>query len=309
MKNLTNLLENFKNYEVKLNKSTKTIEGYLKEARYFMNDYNINSVEDLKIMESKEFWSQWLEDMTSKYQAGTVNKKKTALSVFSKFLIFEEIIEVNKVQQIESLKNDNKKIEVYTDEEIEKIFNYMENKIKANKFQRKIDKEVYFMNMVAIKLLYKNALRVCEVVSIEMKDFNLDEGNKFYIHGKGGHGKVTRFNSFSKDMIESINECLEIRNKIKIKEGNEQYFLISPISKSKLTEDSIRKFLRNILKELEIESSSVCHNLRHYRATELISKGQNVKNVSLFLGHANVKTTEHYYIHQNEEVMEELSEI
>ena len=97
MKNLTNLLENFKNYEEKLNKSTKTIEGYLKEARYFIKDYNINSIEDLKIMENKEFWEQWLEDMTSKYQAGTVNKKKTALSVFSKFLIFQEIIETNKI--------------------------------------------------------------------------------------------------------------------------------------------------------------------------------------------------------------------
>ena len=108
MKNLTNLLENFKNYEEKLNKSTKTIEGYLKEARYFIRDYNINSVEDLKIMENKEFWEQWLTDMTSKYQAGTVNKKKTALSVFSKFLIFQEIIETNKVHLIESLRNDTK---------------------------------------------------------------------------------------------------------------------------------------------------------------------------------------------------------
>ena len=110
-------------------------------------------------------------------------------------------------------------------------------------------------------------------------------------------------------MIEQINKCLEIRSNINIKEGNEKYFFISPISKTKITEDSLRKFLRNILKELEIESSSVLHNLRHYRATELISKGQNVKNVSLFLGHANVKTTERYYIHQDEEMMEELSEI
>ena len=306
---MKNLLEKFRNYEEKLNKSDKTIKVYVKEVNYFLDKYNLNSIESLKIMEEKDFWSNWLEDMTNEYQPNTIVKKKTALSVFSDFLIFQDIISVNKVKQLQNVKNDNKKIEVYSDDEVERIFNYMENKIKENNFKRKIDKDVYFMNMVAIKLLYKNALRVCEAVSIEMNDFNLDKSNKFYIHGKGGHGNITRFNSFSKDMIEQINKCLEIRSNIRIKEGNEQYFFISPISKSKITEDSLRKFLRNILKELEIEYSSPCHDFRHTRATELISKGKEVKSVSLFLGHANVKTTERYYIHQDEEMMEELSEV
>ena len=102
---MRNLLEKFRNYEEKLNKSDKTIKVYVKEVNYFLDKYNLNSIESLKIMEEKDFWSKWLEDMTNEYQPNTIVKKKTALSVFSDFLIFQDIISTNKVKQLQNVKN------------------------------------------------------------------------------------------------------------------------------------------------------------------------------------------------------------
>ena len=71
---MNNLLEKFKNYEEKLNKSDKTIKVYVKEVNYFLDKYNLNSIESLKIMEEKDFWSNWLEDMTNEYQPNRIVK-------------------------------------------------------------------------------------------------------------------------------------------------------------------------------------------------------------------------------------------
>jgi site-specific recombinase XerD len=304
MKNLTNLLENFKNYEEKLNKSTKTIEGYLKEARYFMKDYNINSVEDLKIMESKEFWTQWLEDMTSKYQAGTVNKKKTALSVFSKFLIFQEIIETNKVQQIESLKNDNKKIEVYSTDEKESILNLLNEKCDR-KTQRNIDQKVNVMYKAIFNMFFSLALRNEEVTNIRISDINWENG-MMYVRCKGHKGEISHKSKMNNETLSIVKEWLEIRNTINT---NEDYLFVSPLSKKQISTDAIRKQMRLLQKELGIEGDLMIHSIRHTKASELVSKGADIKKVSMFLHHSSQKTTESFYCHNTEEMLEELSNL
>lgn len=302
------LINDFRDYQVNLGKSERTIVSYVEEVELFTKEF-IGEADKLELIEQVEFAKQWLEQMNTRYSAGTINKKKNAISVFGKYLVLEGIIKDNAFAKIDKVRNNNKKIEVYSNDEIHAIFEYIDNKIKNNDFKRKIDRDVYITNKCAIKIMYKSALRLMEVVSIEMNDFNLEEGNKFYIHGKGGKGKVTRFNSFNKEERALVEEYLNIRNNIKIKEGNEKYLFISPISKSKITEASLRKFLNKILDELNIETSAPCHNLRHLRATELIAKDVPVKKVSQYLGHSSERITEQIYIHQDESVMNELSEL
>ena len=196
-----------------------------------------------------------------------------------------------------------------TEDELKIIFEYMDKKIKEDNFQRKIDKQVWMLNRLMVKITYDNALRISEVVGIKMEDINLEEGNKFYIRGKGHNGNISRFNVFKKDTVELLKEYLDLRNKIKIKNGNEEYLFISPLSKSKITDNSLRKFFKKILDELNIDYNSPMHDIRHTKATELIAKDVEVKKVSMYLGHTSERITEKYYIHQTDKVMEELSEL
>lgn len=306
MKKLEIIINDFLEYGEKLNKSEKTLKVYKTEVGLFIKKYNIQSAEDLRILEDNIFlMNTWLNDV-KEYAPKTINKKKAILSVFSNFLIIEGILSENKIHKISNVYNDNVKIDTYSKNEIKKIFDYMQNKINENKFQRHIDRELYIVKMTMVKLLYKNALRISEVCSIKMRDFNLNESTKFYIRGKGGKGNITRFNSFSKDMIEPMNECADIRSNIKIKEDSSEYFFISPISKARITEDTLRYFLKNILKELNIEYSSPCHDFRHTKLSELAGKGVEVSKIATFAGHKSSNTTEKFYIHQKEKTMEDL---
>ena len=304
MKNLTNLLEKFKNYEEKLNKSDKTIKVYVKEVNYFLDKYNLNSIESLKIMEEKDFWSKWLEDMTNEYQPNTIVKKKTALSVFSDFLIFQDIISVNKVKQLQNVKNDNKKIEVYSTNDKERILNLLNEKCSRNT-QRKIDQKVNIMYKAIFHIFFNLALRNEEVTNIRIDDINWETGS-MYVRCKGHKGEISHKSKMNKETLLIVKEWLEVRNNII---SNEDYLFISPLSKKQISTDAIRKQMRLLQQELNIEGDLMIHSIRHTRISELVAKGADVKKVSMFAHHSNQKTTELFYCHSTEEMLEELSEI
>ena len=301
---MRNLLEKFRNYEEKLNKSDKTIKVYVKEVNYFLDKYNLNSIESLKIMEEKDFWSKWLEDMTNEYQPNTIVKKKTALSVFSDFLIFQDIISTNKVKQLQNVKNDNKKIEVYSTNDKERILNLLNEKCSRNT-QRKIDQKVNVMYKAIFHIFFNLALRNEEVTNIRIDDINWETGS-MYVRCKGHKGEISHKSKMNKETLSIVKEWLEVRNNII---SNEDYLFISPLSKKQISTDAIRKQMRLLQQELNIEGDLMIHSIRHTRISELVAKGADIKKVSMFAHHSNQKTTELFYCHSTEEMLEELSEI
>ena len=301
---MRNLLEKFRNYEEKLNKSDKTIKVYVKEVNYFLDKYNLNSIESLKIMEEKDFWSKWLEDMTNEYQPNTIVKKKTALSVFSDFLIFQDIISVNKVKQLQNVKNDNKKIEVYSTNDKERILNLLNEKCSRNT-QRKIDQKVNVMYKAIFHIFFNLALRNEEVTNIRISDVDWETGS-MYVRCKGHKGEISHKSKMNKETLLIVKEWLEVRNNII---SNEDYLFISPLSKKQISTDAIRKQMRLLQQELNIEGDLMIHSIRHTRISELVAKGADIKKVSMFAHHSNQKTTELFYCHSTEEMLEELSEI
>ena len=298
------LLEKFKNYEEKLNKSDKTIKVYVKEVDYFLDKYNLNSIESLKIMEEKDFWSKWLEDMTNEYQPNTIVKKKTALSVFSDFLIFQDIISVNKVKQLQNVKNDNKKIEVYSTNDKERILNLLNEKCSRNT-QRKIDQKVNVMYKAIFHIFFNLALRNEEVTNIRISDVDWETGS-MYVRCKGHKGEISHKSKMNKETLLIVKEWLEVRNNII---SNEDYLFISPLSKKQISTDAIRKQMRLLQQELNIEGDLMIHSIRHTRISELVTKGADIKKVSMFAHHSSQKTTERFYCHDTEEMLDELCEL
>ena len=301
---MNNLLEKFKNYEEKLNKSDKTIKVYVKEVNYFLDKYNLNSIESLIIMEEKDFWSKWLEDMTNEYQPNTIVKKKTALSVFSDFLIFQDIISTNKVKQLQNVKNDNKKIEVYSTNDKERILNLLEEKCSRNT-QRKIDQKVNVMYKAIFHIFFNLALRNEEVTNIRISDVDWETGS-MYVRCKGHKGEISHKSKMNKETLSIVKEWLEVRNNII---SNEDYLFISPLSKKQISTDAIRKQMRLLQQELNIEGDLMIHSIRHTRISELVTKGADIKKVSMFAHHSSQKTTERFYCHDTEEMLDELCEL
>lgn len=304
---MKDIINGFREHQIKLNKSEKTIKTYVEYIEKFIKEYDI-TVENIEMLSSSDFAKQFLEDELAKgFAPGTINRKKNTISVFSNYLMFLNMIPENKFKQLSSVKDDHKKVDVYTDEQLEKMLDYLDNKITENNFQRKVDLKVWKMQRCIIHLLMTSGMRISEVVKMRINDFDLSNGNAYAIRGKGFNGNISRKNAFNKEVAEELKDYLKIRSEIKIAEGDEEFLFISPLNKKHINEQTVRMFVKRMFKEIGIEGT--LHEYRHTKATDLINKGIDVKKVSLFLGHANQNTTERYYIKGNDDTMEELANL
>ena len=304
---MKDIINGFREYQIKLNRSEKTIKTYVEYIENFIKEYDI-TVENIEMLSSSDFAKQFIDNELAKgFAPGTINRKKNTISVFSNYLMFLNMIPENKFKQLSSVKNDHKKIDIYTDEQLEKMLDYLDNKITENNFQRKVDLKVWKMQRCIIHLLMTSGMRISEVIKMRINDFDLSNGNAYAIRGKGFNGNISRKNAFNKEVAEELREYLEIRSEIKIAEGDEEFLFISPLNKKHITEQTVRMFVKRMFKEIGIEGT--LHEYRHTKATDLINKGIDVKKVSLFLGHAYQNTTERYYIKGNDDTMEELANL
>lgn len=303
------LINKFRVYQEKLNKSNNTINSYVKEIERFIKQYNIETIEDLKILQDKNFVMEtWLADITEKYAPRTTNRIKASLSIFVAFLITEDILEINRFKLIEDIVVDTKKIKTYTREEEDKMLKWLNKKIEEDNFKRHIDKQVFQMQNCIIKLLMSSGMRISEIVKMRIEDINL-ETRTFNIRGKSFGGNVSRINKFKIDMMNDLKKYLEIRSNITLKdELDEIYLFISPLTKKHITENTVRKFVQNTMFK-ELGMNGTLHEFRHTRATQLLEANKDIKAISKFLGHSSTKVTESVYLHETEEMMDDLANI
>ena len=303
--NINTIVNNFLKYEEKLNRSEKTLKSYRIEVNLFIKRYNISTIKDIQILQDINFLTNtWLEDMKKDYSASTVNKKKIPLSVFSNYLVSQGILSENKIKTISNVKVNSKKLETYTTEEINNILVLLNKRyIEENNL---LYKNINLMYKAIFNMLYNLALRNEEVTRIKINDIDWSTGI-LYVRCKGGNGEITNKSKMSKETLSIAKQWLIVRENIKT--NDTELLFISPMSKKGLTTEAIRKQLKGIKEELGINGDKMVHTIRHTKASELIAKGVDVKKVSMFLHHANQKTTEKYYCHNTDEILEELSEL
>ena len=301
---MKDIINGFYEYNVKLNKSESTIKTYIENIEKFISDYNFTT-ENLDRLSSSEFIQEWLNDQINKgYQPGTINKKKNIISVFANYLMLNDIIKSNKFKEMSAMRNDAVKTDIYTDEDINKMMKYLDDKIEENNFGRKVDLKVYKMQRCIINILITTGLRISEVVKMKMDDFDLDNSNIFMVRGKGYKEKVSRKNAFTKEVANQLREYLEIRAEINIAEGDEDYLFISPLNHKHITDNTVRRFSKRMFEILGIEGT--LHEFRRTKGSNLIAKGVEIEKVSKFLGHQNITTTERFYVKNVNSVVEDL---
>lgn len=66
--------------------------------------------------------------------------------------------------------------------------------------------------------------------------------------------------------------------------------------------DTLSHYFSRILRQLHLEHVKF-HAMRHTFATRAIENGIDVATVSGLLGHADVTTTTHFYVHPQDEAM------
>lgn len=242
--------------------SPKTAKSYIYWTKRFLNW----SRKDLRYVSKKDV-NAFLQKLQNQDKAGnTLNVAHMALKFF-----FEDVMDRKMWIDIKYSKTPKRFPEVLTKEEVKKLLNAISN----------------WKHRLMIEFLYSSGLRVSELLSIKIKDLDLEKNYGFVRNGKGGKDRLI---VLARVVREKIKGVIEIENL------SEKDYLFKSNRGRKYSMKSVQKIVQNASRIAGIDKKIHPHTLRHSFATHLIENGYDVSNVQSMLGHKSPETTM-VYVH------------
>jgi len=211
----------------------------------------------------------------------------SALKTFYKFLVIENIITENPASLLEGPRLSRKLPDTLSFEEIQQILDSIDLSLENGT-----------RNKAILEILYSCGLRVSELINLKLSNLYLDV-DFIKVIGKGNKERLVPIGSVAKKIINIYTK--EIRNKIKIKKGNENFLFLNRRG-AKLSRVMIFYIVKEATKNAEITKDVSPHTFRHSFATHLIEGGADLRAVQEMLGHSSITTTE-IYTHLNKDFL------
>jgi integrase/recombinase XerD len=261
----------------------------LQKLNIFLQENNFSSnPSHIKESTLKKFVYKISKEIKPSSQARIISGIKR----FFDFLILENILNENPLENIETPKIGSKLPTTLTVKEIDKLIDSIDIKSK-NKIR----------NKAIIEILYSCGLRVSELITLKVSDLYFNES----IIKVTGKGNKERFVPISKGAIKYIEKYLnEIRIFQKIKKGSEDTLFLNERG-SGLSRVMIYIILNDLKIKAEINKKIGPHTLRHSFATHLLENGADLITIQNMLGHENIVTTERYLHVNRKHLVESIS--
>lgn len=155
-----------------------------------------------------------------------------------------------------------------------------------------LDTDEGLRDRAMIELLYATGMRVSELVSVCMRDLDLDSGC-ITAHGKGSKDRVIPMGECANQWIRRYID--DARNKILSHAPfHETPYLFVTRRGENMTRQGFWKNLKRYALEAGIHKELSPHKLRHTFATHLIAHGADLLAVQEMLGHADISSTQIY---------------
>ena len=275
-------LNNFKLYlEVERNFSIHTIRAYSSDILSFiiyLDEFKLENVNYQKIKEYLSFIARF------NYSKTTITRKISAIRMFYKYLYRENIVKNNPLKGVMAPKVQKKLPIFLTEDEINQILNTIP-----------IDTVQGFRNRTIFELLYSTGIRVSELTSLNFGNLNLEE-NEIKVLGKGNKERIVLFSNTTKDFLRTY---IDTARKMLYQNGykdtvNQDTPLFVNNTGYRLQAQSVRKILKNIIKQIELPKNVTPHKFRHSFATKMLENGADLRVVQELLGHASISNTQIY---------------
>jgi len=158
-------LNDFKNYlKIERNLSRNTIESYLFDVKKLINFLKSNNTNLNPDQLSESLAKEFIYDISKKVKSPTQARIISGLRRFYEYLILENIVKNNPIQNIEIPEIGTTLPVTLTVEEIDKIISSI-----------KLTSKTGIRNLAILELLYSCGLRVSELTSLKISDLFFKE--------------------------------------------------------------------------------------------------------------------------------------
>ena len=142
-------------------------------------------------------------------------------------------------------------------------------------------------NLALVDLLFATGMRVGEVSSLNVSDFEVSE-SVFKVRGKGGRDRLAFV--VDEDSVKIQREHWGARAQLP---SSSPALFVNALNE-RLSTQGIANIIAKFRKDAGIERHVTPHMLRHTVATLLLRNGVDIRVVQEFLGHASIATTQRY---------------
>ncbi len=202
---------------------------------------------------------------------------QSSLKRFFRYLINEKHIEDNPTEQIRRPKMAKKIPKSLSEQDVEALLDAPDTSTILG-----------LRDKTMLEILYATGLRVSELVSIRLYDYDLNAG-VLKVMGKGSKERLLPLGEVAHDWLVAY---LSQREELLQRKPSDFLFL------SKRGQGMTRQTFWHMIKrhavQAEIEVALSPHTLRHAFATHLLNHGADLRIVQTLLGHSSVSTTQIY---------------
>jgi len=211
----------------------------------------------------------------------TANRRLAAMKSFFKYAVKQGWLEKNPVSDI-SLAKIQRRLPHYLDfEEVVRVLETPDRTTLSGCRDRAI-----------METLYSSGLRVQELVSLNLKDINLERGY-VKVWGKGGRERLVPLGSQAAAAIENyLHKSRDIRRQNR-QDGPEGALFLN-LKGGRLTDRSVRDIVRKYCLQAGTKEILSPHGFRHSFATHLLDNGADLRVVQELLGHKSISSTQVY---------------
>ena len=268
--------------------SSHTIKAYEQDLYSFRDfcvvEFKQEEIEEIHYNQIRT----WIVALVNqKISNRSINRKVSSLKSFYKFLQKIGEIQVNPLTSHKSLKV-QKKIQVpFTQDEVEKVFEMLEDE---NDF-------IEVRNKLIVELLYSTGVRRAELIQIKEGDINYSNKTIKII----GKRNKERYVVLLDLVFNTLQKYLLLKKKVV---NNVDELLITEKG-NKLYETLVYRIINLYFSRASTKTKKSPHMLRHTFATHLLNSGASLNTVKELLGHSSLASTQ-VYTHSSLEKIKEV---
>jgi integrase/recombinase XerC len=263
--------------------SPHTLTAYVNDVAQFFafmkSAYGFDEAESVKPTMVKS----WIYELSKdKVSARSINRKRTSLNTFYKFLRRTEEVKINPVATVSSLKTEKRLARFVPEDGMTSL---LDEKTKSGEH---VFPEGFegIRDRLLLELLYDTGIRLSELVGLKNSDVHLSAGT-IKVLGKRNKERIIPIPETLSHMIReyqaAVNTAGFVSETLMLTDKGEPVYPVF-----------VQRKVKHYLSQVSTLSKISPHLLRHTYATHLLNKGAEIGAIKELLGHANLAATQIY---------------
>ena len=270
---LTKQIEDFvAHLSIEKNYAVNTISSYKRDLLKFSSFLIKKEFPDFKSVDSDTINMFVMELRHGNTSGKSLKRYLSSIRVFFGFLMENAEVEANPALAIKTPKNERDLPKTIDFDDLKKMMTINSTQYKE------------LRSVMMIELLYSCALRVSELVGINLEDIDMNEGF-VKVMGKGGKA---RFSPMGQTTIDVLKLYLEQRPNC----SSDALFLNQ--KNVRISTRTVQNVVKKRALQVGVSINVHPHMLRHAAATHFLQSSHDLRTVQEFLGHKSIKRTQVY---------------